>query len=237
MSQHTIVLEKFQGPLDLLLQLIEEKKLEITDIALSQITEQYVRHLEQVEELFPEELADFLVIAAKLLLLKSKILLPVYEEELNEEDLATQLKLFHQFQIASKDIARLLSEDKTLFVAQQGFKLQHVTFAPPTQCAAETLEIIFRAILERLKPAIIIPESSLQRAVSMKEKILHIYAILKQKKTLSLQEYLATNSHTKSDLIVTFLALLELVKQQRIRVWQQKSFTDITIEHYQTQET
>jgi segregation and condensation protein A len=71
-----VTLEKFQGPLDLLLQLIEKEELPIAEISIAEVTDQYVRYLDTLEELFPEELADFLVIATKLLYLKSKTLLP-----------------------------------------------------------------------------------------------------------------------------------------------------------------
>lgn len=232
MAQHTIVLEKFQGPLDVLLQFIEEKKLEITDIALSEVTEQYLAYLEQVEEMFPEELADFLVIAAKLLFLKSKILLPVHEEEVDEEDLAQQLRLFHRFQEASKDIEKLLHAHQVLFAAQEGVaRQQHITFVPPEGITGTIIAALFQEILERLRPAIVIPESSIQRAVSMKEKILQIYRMLSQKNILSFRECLEIGSRSKSEIIVTFLALLELAKQQRIHVRQTKVFTDITIEN------
>ena len=69
-------LEKFEGPLDLLLQLIEKQELNITDVSLAAVTEQYLNYLAERQDLPPEELADFLVVAAKLLLLKSRILLP-----------------------------------------------------------------------------------------------------------------------------------------------------------------
>src|SRR3989344_4165548 len=90
----------FEGPLDLLLQLIEEKKLPITKIAITEVTEQFLQHLKTLEKIRPEILADFLVVAAKLLVIKSRSLLPsleVGEEENVGADLTNQLLLLKQY--------------------------------------------------------------------------------------------------------------------------------------------
>ena len=88
-----IRVENFEGPLDLLLQLIEQDELDITKVSLLEVTEQYINYLEEVEDKEPEMLADFLLIAAKLLYIKSKVLLPEIELENEDEiDLVEQLK-------------------------------------------------------------------------------------------------------------------------------------------------
>src|SRR3989338_6596602 len=103
-----IKLEKFQGPLDLLLQLIEQDELNITEISLSNVTEQFFDYLNKLEESRSEELADFLVIATKLVYLKSKHLLPYLYPEADEgPSLAEQLKLYKRYADASKEIGRL----------------------------------------------------------------------------------------------------------------------------------
>ena len=98
-------LEKFSGPLDLLLSLIDEEKLDINELAISEVTEQYLRYLEAMEEKRPEELADFLVMATRLLLLKSKNLLPQLETDEEEgPSLEEQLRLYKAFVEASKKL-------------------------------------------------------------------------------------------------------------------------------------
>ena len=93
---YQIKLEQYQGPLDVLLQLIEQDKLNITDISLADITESFLAHLDKVEELYPEELADFLVVATRLLYIKSRVLLPylVNDDEEPITDLTEHLKIY-----------------------------------------------------------------------------------------------------------------------------------------------
>src|SRR3989339_1639297 len=106
--ENKLKLDNFEGPLDLLLQLIEQEDLNITDIALSKITEQFFVHLDKMGKNRSEELADFLVIAAKLIFLKSKNLLPYLNPEEDEgESLADQLKMYKRYVEASKNIDEL----------------------------------------------------------------------------------------------------------------------------------
>ena len=105
-------LEKFEGPLDLLLQLIESADLDITEVALSKVADQFMEYLEQVEEKNSEEMADFLVVASRLLLIKSRILMPALH--LDEDDevigLEEQLKIYREYYEASKKIDNTLKE-------------------------------------------------------------------------------------------------------------------------------
>ena len=100
---YTIKIQKFEGPLDLLLQLIEQEELDITEISLAHITEQYLEYLATIEELYPDELADFLVVATKLLLIKSHMLLPELTlEDEDEESLTRQLQLYKKYVEAAR---------------------------------------------------------------------------------------------------------------------------------------
>ena len=106
----------FSGPLDLLLSLIAEKKMSITELALAEVTEQYVHSIDALEEKDPDELADFLVIATKLLLLKSKSLLPqFFPEEEDGPSLAEQLKLYKAFVDASKKIHAIWEQSNNIY--------------------------------------------------------------------------------------------------------------------------
>jgi len=112
-AAYKVQIEQFQGPLDLLLRLIEKEKLDITEVALSKVTEQYLKHLELIEESLPEDLADFLVIATKLLYIKSKALLPyLYPEDDDETDLAEQLKMYKLFLEAAKKLDQTIKVKK-----------------------------------------------------------------------------------------------------------------------------
>ena len=107
---YTVRVEKFEGPLDLLLQLIEGEKLEITEISLVQVTEPFVQHVrERQGAIPPEELADFLVVAAKLIYLKSRALLPELTDQALDEgpDLADQLRMYRAFVEASNRLGEM----------------------------------------------------------------------------------------------------------------------------------
>src|SRR5580704_8880195 len=116
---------QFEGPLDLLLSLIEQRQLDITTIALAEVTEQFLAYLKQLEKIDPTVLADYLSIAAKLLVIKSKAILPTLELEPEEEDagfdLEAKLLLYKQFKEAAKHFKHLDNKRK------QGF-LRSVTF-------------------------------------------------------------------------------------------------------------
>ena len=94
---HIFKLEQFEGPLDLLLRMIEEEKMDVTQVALSKVTDQFIQYLTGVEEKQPEELADFLVVASKLLLIKSRVLLPQVVLEEDGSDLEKQLRIYKEY--------------------------------------------------------------------------------------------------------------------------------------------
>ena len=115
-------LEQFEGPLDLLLQLIEDQKLEITNISLAQVTDQYIQYLNHAHDLRPEDLADFLVVAAKLLYLKSRALLPALrldEEEADAGELEKQLKIYKEYLDASKKIEQMIKAGHFAFAREK----------------------------------------------------------------------------------------------------------------------
>lgn len=231
MTEYKIQMEKFQGPLDLLIQLVDKKELEITEISLAQVTEQYIKYLETIEERFPEELADFLVVATKLLLLKSRAILPIPEQEDDPETLTQQLKMFKTYRQASKYIEERLRRSREMFT-RPPVKLQSIqaTFTPPQGFKIDELHAYFLDILKSLEPIIKIPRAAIQKAISMKEKMVHIQNMIAAKKSISFKELLQNTSKSRTDVIVTFIAMLELVKQRNIVVRQKNVFSDITVE-------
>lgn len=225
-------LEQFEGPLDVLLRLIEDEKLTITDISLSKVTEQFMKYLEQVEHRYPEELADFLVVATRLLLLKSQALLPylVIEDEEDPGQLTRQLKIYKAYVDAMKYVEARL--------AQKSFLYQRTTsllsglgpvFAPPPTMTPGTLHEVFEQVLEALAPVVRIPKAAIERVVSLREKIVHITEMMEKQAHLSFK-HLVGSAESKTEVVVTFLALLELVKQRVISVSQDKAFSDILIQ-------
>jgi segregation and condensation protein A len=223
-----IKLEQFSGPLDLLLALIEQEKLNIGEIALSKVTEQYFEYLNKLEEHRPEELADFLVIATKLVYLKSRNLLP--QLSLEEEDgpsLADQLKMYKRYIEASRDIQKMWDKNLVAYgrveppVKAEGFVL-------PANAEVGDLYSFFTGLLKRLKPLCPLPKVSIDRAISIKEKIASIFDLLKTRKKLSFIQLLS-ESENRTEVIVSFLAILELIKSGSASVNQKNTFSDLEI--------
>jgi len=233
MNNYKIKIEKFEGPLDLLLQLIEKEKLDITEVSLSKVTEQYLESIKNIEEYQPEDLADFLVVATKLLLLKSKTLLPyLYPEEEDEGNLAEQLKIYKEFLDATKEIEKILKNKKFIYPKQQ-IKLTdvEVKYSPPEKLKTQDLKKTFIDVIKKLEPIVRLPKAALTRAVSLREKIADIQEAIFRKTKLTYHELLV-GADDRTEVIVTFLALLELTKQKIIRVEQGGNFEDINIKNY-----
>lgn len=225
--------EAFEGPLDLLLRLVEEEKLEITAVSLSEVTDQYVEHLEH-HEIPKEELADFLVVAARLLLLKSRVLLPSLDLGLEEEgiSLEDQLRMYKAFADAAKRIEAGIRLKRFIFPREKA-PIQAGMFSPPRSLTTDRLAQVFREVIRSLEPVIRLPKAAVERAVSIQEKIGHIRALLGAQGEVSFAS-LVRASGTATEAVVTFLALLELVKQRLVRVSQDALFEDITIAHAKT---
>ncbi|MFA6588098.1 MAG: ScpA family protein [Patescibacteria group bacterium] len=225
-----IKIEKFEGPLDLLLQLIEQEELDISQVALAQVTEQYLQALDNAEVFSAEELADFLVVAAKLLLIKSRILLPELAIEGAEEalDLEKQLKIFKEYLEASKNIAKIIHKRRFTFGRGKPAVVIEKKFSPPEKVTGEKLKALFLGVLKEIELVVSLPKAMVEKTVSISEKIEIIRAIILDKALVSFKSIIK-DAKTKTDVIVSFLALLELVKQRTILVKQSKMFQDIEI--------
>jgi len=224
-------LEKFEGPLDLMLQLIEASDLDVTEVSIAKVAEQFMQYLQSVEEKNPEELADFLVVAAKLLLIKSRALLPNLSFD-NEEDginLEDQLRMYKKYYEASKVVERILAEKKVLFSRDKIPLDIEVVFNPHSYLTSEKLKKIFLEVLKGIEPIIKLPKKSMLRAISIKEKIESIRNKIMTVLQMNFNDLLL-GSKDKTDVIVTFLGVLELVKQRVVVVKQDSMFEEIVIE-------
>lgn len=229
---YNVKLEQFQGPFDLLLQLIEQEKLDITEISLAKVAEQYIKSLQNVEELYPEELADFLVVATKLLLIKSRTLLPYLQADDEEEktNLEEQLKIYKEFHEASLKLEEIIKSGKyTYGRVDSRYASQEIIFAPSSDITAQSLKNFYENVLIALEPIVQLPSAAIARAVTLKEKILQLQKHLTRQAQISFKEIVKT-ADSKTDVIVTFLALLELVKGEFISVRQENNFEDIKIQ-------
>ncbi len=226
---HHITIEQFSGPLDILLSLIREKKLEITTLSVSKVTEQYLQYLEQIEEKNPEELADFLVIATKVVLLKSQELLPQFlKEEEVETNIVDQLRIYKAFVDASKQLNKQWLHPHRSWARQEPPKKRDGFFVP-TNMTLDEMHKSMVTLIHRIAPPKPLPKTQIDKTVSIKEKILAIRSALQENKKIYFFEVLKESSN-KTERIITFLALLELVKQQGVFVSQDTTYGDISIE-------
>jgi segregation and condensation protein A len=228
----TFRIEHFEGPLDLLLQLVESQELDISTVSLATVADQFVRYVEESQQIPLEEMADFLVVAAKLIYLKSKLLLPsLVDQELEEgPDLETQLRRYRAFVEASKQIDEMWKSGLRSFPRERrAVKQREPKFVPPQGVTAESLSELLRRVISRLEPLRRMPEAAVERVINIQEKIGGLLKRIREQARTTFHEFIGGKA-TKPEVVVSFLALLELVKQRFVRVAQGEIFEDISIE-------
>lgn len=225
-----INVENFQGPLDLLLRLIEKEELDITTVSLLEVAEQYIGYLATIEKKEPEMLADFLLIAAKLLYIKSRVLLPelFFGDEEDALDLERQLKMYQKFVAATGIVKKYFESDNFAFGRPENIKKLAGEFVPPKSLTKEKLKKIIAVIINDWQAIANLPKKSLAKVMSIKEKILEIQELLSVKEKISFGE-LINEAKNKTEMIVAFLGILELTKQRFIELKQEGMFSEIVI--------
>ncbi len=224
---HRVTLEQFEGPLDLLLELIEKEKLDITKVSLARVTDEYLCLINRATAINPLELADFLLIASRLIYIKSKALLPYLILEEEEGNLEDQLKIYREYYEASKILAKIITKKKFTYVKER-LPVIDLGFEPPKNVTAPRLAQVWRLVLGALEPLVQIPKEIIRKTVSIKEKIDYLRSLIAEKARFGFGEFLR-KSKTKMEAVVSFLALLELVKQKAVDVEQKGLFGEIDI--------
>lgn len=233
-----IATEKFQGPLGILLQMIEAEKMDITEISLAAIADQYVNYIESSPDIEAEEMADFLLVAAKLLYIKSKALLPYLQTDDEEDedlgDLEKQLRMYKEFVEASEKIAAILAKGKFLYIpdlsktTRRG-RLQAPSFNPPKSATIQALADAFRILLERLSvKEEELEERRMEPKISLEERIDSVRQLLTKAIRMSFSRLIGSSA-SKTEIIVSFLAILELAKQREIVFEQGELFSEIMV--------
>jgi segregation and condensation protein A len=232
-DDYVVTTEVFEGPLDLLLELIERAQLDITRLALAQVTDQYLAYLHSITEQNPADVSAFLVIAAKLLQIKSEALLPrPPEHEIGEEDLgeslARQLITYRKFKRSAEWLARRVEAHMQTYLrlAPPGkveglLNLNGLTLTDLVLAALTVYE--HHNDSPSISTVITIPK------ITIREKIGFILSSLNKTGIESFRSLLGASS-TRIEAVVTFLAVLELIKRQYIEVRQDNLFADIFIQ-------
>jgi len=221
----------FEGPLDLLLDLIEREKLDITDVSLAQVADQFLEYLEGNENIGPESLADFLLVAGKLILIKSKAILPLLEleegEEMDIEKLKWQLREYQRFKEISKEIKKLENRKK-MFFSRDSYLGINTVFCPPEKLLSQDLMSVFENVLKKLPKFEKLAQETIKKVISIKDKIEHLKQSLTQRIEITFREA-TTGFSSKVEVIVTFLAMLELVRKNVVIIEQTEMFGEIKI--------
>lgn len=224
-----LMLEQFSGPLDLLLQLIAEEKLDISEVSLARVTEQYMLYIEQVEDDRADEIADFLVVGARLVLIKSKIL--VADLEIDDESdgprLEDQLKRYQQFVAVSKLFEKKWYTPQFAIGRMHPAQTQKSETLPQNVTTKHLLKNMLQ-LVDRLRPPKPLPSTTIDATVSLKQKIEVIHQMLKNKRSFRFRDII-DNSSNKTEMIVGFLAILELMKQHSLEVHQTRTFGEVHI--------
>ncbi len=230
---YQIKTEAFEGPFHLLLSLIEERKFFINDLSLAQVTEDYLNYVKKFEELNPSEISSFIVVAATLILIKSKSLLPnlnlTSEEESDIHNLEDRLKLYELYTKLSKNIKDRFGQ-KMIFAPLER-KNAFLVFLPDEQITKESMMTFAHNAIDKIPKKIILPEVEVKKVVSIEEMILKLTERIEKTLQMNFKDF-AGNAKTKEEkvvVIIGFLAMLELVRQGLLHAIQEGSFEDIII--------
>ena len=236
-KKYAIKIDNFEGPLDLLIYLIEKNKMDIYDINLTQITEQYMEYLNKMEELNLEIASEFLVMASSLLYLKSKRLLPKQEEEeeeLTEEELIRRIIEYKKY----KEISKQLKESYATF-SKRITKSQEEIALPKMKLEKEYNDKIipqaYQELLDRTSQKLNqnaknIEKIALVENYTVASKVKEMVRVLIKQKKFVFNKLFSIKQKDKQEVVTAFSGLLELSRRNKVITNQEETFGDIMVE-------
>jgi segregation and condensation protein A len=238
----TYKLESFEGPLDLLLHLIDKAEIDIHEVSISEITDQYMDYLNAMQELELEVTSEFLVMAATLLSIKSKQLLPkppVIEEDFDmweddgidsQDELIAKLIEYRKFKQIAEQLREQEFERSLVYTKEPEDLTPFMRAVPENPVKGLHVEDLIRAFRKALKKAARRNAvATVHRdEISVKDRIRDIVEVLREYETVRFSK-LIRDEMSRHEIVVTFLALLELMKMKHIRCFQHQLFDDIVI--------
>ncbi len=228
----TVKTQSFEGPLDLLLDLIEKRKLFINDVSLAKVADDFVAHIKQFDNMPMAESAHFILVASTLLLIKSKSLLPdlniTEDEKADMNDLETRLKIYQRIKEASKRVNEIFGADM-IFEQSQSRPMQPV-FVPNPEFTLEKARMTLADLINRLPKKEKLPQVVVQKVISLEEMIGTLTTRITSHLRMSFKDFTKDHKENRVNVIVSFLAMLELVKQGIMHVSQESTYGDIHME-------
>jgi segregation and condensation protein A len=227
----TVKTDAYEGPLAVVLDLVEARKLLVNDLALGEITDAFVAHV-KAQEIFPvEQTAEFIGIAATLLLIKSKSLLPdlslTDEEQGDVDELKRRLAAYARLREAAATLTRLFGRQ---MMYPAGERTPEISFSPSRDLSQKALADALARVLAAREAVTELPEKKVRPMVTIEEMMDRLAKRVQEAMNLSFKEF-AGSHREKVGVIVSFLALLELVKQGAVAVEQYEAHGDIRISH------
>ncbi|MEA2007238.1 MAG: ScpA family protein [Patescibacteria group bacterium] len=222
--------KQFEGPLHLLLELIENQKLDITRVSLTHVADDFLAHIEKEKGIGLGSLSEFLLISSQLILLKSKALLPIFEftqeEEEDLEDLQQRLIEYQKFQKISEEIGKARELNKISFSRDEERTFLSVFI--PQDISSKYLNEVYVNILQEVPAKEDLAEHVMEEVVSLEEKIVQLKDTIEKRMKIAFHETVE-QAESKVDVVVTFLAMLEMIKQRIVSVQQSEMFGEIII--------
>lgn len=229
-GQYLVDLELFHGPMELLLYLIKKDELDLNDIPIARITQQYLEYVELIRELNLEAAGEFVLMAATLIRIKAKLLLPRDETEGEEidprEELVMALLEYKRFKEAGEELRELREREDELFVPER--KTPRFSSVNPSLPGNTLFQLIdaLKDALDRIKEDS--DRVTAHEVVHIEDRVRHIVALLQDKESATFTELFA-DAETKLHIIVTFIAVLEMVNRRRLRVDQSVAFAELRV--------
>ena len=235
-NKYEIKIDNFEGPLDLLCHLIEKNKLDIFEVKISDITDQYIDYINQMEKMNLEVTSEFLIMASTLLYLKSKTLLPKEtedEEELTEEQLLQRIIDYKKY----KEISKRLKENYEIF-SKRIFKLPETIELPKQQLERNYekniipelyAEVINKNKVRINKNAKNIQKIAITETFTVGSKVKDMYRELIRNKKFVFNRLFSIKKHNKNEVVTAFSGLLEMSRRSKVLTQQEELFGDITV--------
>ena len=236
-KKYAIKIDNFEGPLDLLCHLIDKNKMNIYDINLSEITDQYIAYLKEQESLNLEIASEFLVMASTLLFLKSKNLLPKQEEEeeeITEEELIRRIIEYKKF----KEISKVLKENYIVY-SNRYFKVQEEIELPKRKLEKdydkELIPKTYKNIVEINNEKVNQNAKNIEKIAitdnyTVASKVKEMFKVLVKQKRFIFNKMFSIKKHNKQEVVTAFSGLLELSRRSKVETIQEELFGDITVE-------
>ena len=236
-SKYEIRLDNFEGPLDLLCHLVEKNKMDINEVNITKITDQYIEYINAMQELNLDITSEFVLMASSLLYIKSKSLLPKQVEdegELTEEELIHRIIEYKKY----KDISKKLKEQFEIY-SKRFYKLPHKIELPKRKLEEKLsiciLEEAYKNLLTKNEEKININAANIEKiaiteTVTVTSKVKDIFKELMKKPKFIFNKLCKTKKYTKLETVTAFTGLLELTRRKKVKAQQEKIFGDITVE-------